>query len=253
MKRSTLTTAAGVCGVLTALCFVGGAALMIWSGVDGLIPDTGQSAIDWIDDVNGANDAFFGGAWLVVAGGLFGLVALVGFWRPLRDTAEMLILAPILAVVGMTMITVSHLLAIAMAYELVPGYVEGSRTTKDSLAVTTDTLASFAHVVNYVGGLVVFGVVVAALRMGDPEDEGPPAVDRVVRDHHRGLRRLARRRGARVAPARGRDLHRLRRVRRLGRGDGYRDPPAVTGRTPRVARFISYSHVSSKTKGEARR
>jgi hypothetical protein len=161
VKRSTLTTTAGACGVLTALCLVGGAALMIWSGVDGLIPDTGQSAIDWIDDVNSANDAFFGGAWLVVAGGLFGLVALVGFWRPLRDTAEVLILAPILSVVGMTMISVSHLLAIAMAYELVPGYVEGSRTTKDSLAVTTDTLASFAHVVNYVGGVLVFGVVVA--------------------------------------------------------------------------------------------
>ncbi len=161
MKRSTLTTAAGVCGVLTALCFVGGAALMIWSGVGGLIPDTGQSAVEWIDDVNDANDAFFGGAWLVIAGGLFGLVALVGFWRPLRDTAEVLILAPILAVAGMTLVTISHLLGIAMAYELVPGYVDGSRTTKDSLAVTTDTLASLAHVLNYVGSLLVFGVVVA--------------------------------------------------------------------------------------------
>jgi uncharacterized membrane protein len=147
--------------VLTALCFVGGAALMIWSGVDRLIPDTGQSAIDWIADVNDANGAFLGGAWLVVAGGLFGLVALVGFWRPLRDTAEVLILAPILAVVGMTLITVSHLLAIAMAYEVVPGYVDGNRTTKDSVAVTTDALVSFAHVLNYVGGVVVFGVVVA--------------------------------------------------------------------------------------------
>ena len=161
MKRSTLTTAAGVCGVLTALCFVGGAALMIWSGVDGLIPDTGQSAIDWIDDVNGANDAFFGGAWLVVAGGLFGLVALVGFWRPLRDAGEMLILAPTLAVAGMTLITLSHLLGIAMAYELVPGYVDGNRTTRDSLAVTTDTLVETARLLNYVGGVLVFGVVVA--------------------------------------------------------------------------------------------
>jgi Domain of unknown function (DUF4386) len=161
LKRSSLTTSSALCGVLSPLAFIGGIALVISSGVDGLIPDTGQNAIDWIGDVNAASDAFLGGAWLVIAGGLLGLVALVGFWRPLRDAGEALILAPILAVAGMTLVTISHLLGIAIAYELVPGYVDGSRTTRDSLAVTTDTLVETARLLNYVGGVLVFGVVVA--------------------------------------------------------------------------------------------
>jgi len=146
--------------VLSALSLAGGIALVIDSGVDALIPDTGQTAIDWIHDVNAASDAFFWGAWLVIAGGLLGLIALVGFWRPLRDAGEALIFAPILAVVGMILITTSHLLAVAMTYELVPGYVDGSSTTKDSLAVATDTLVETAHLLSYIGGLFVFGVVV---------------------------------------------------------------------------------------------
>lgn len=161
MKRSGLTTSSALCGILSALAFVGGIALVIWSGVDTLIPDTGQNAIDWIDDVNAANDTFFGGAWLLVAGSLLALVALVGFWRPLRDAGELLILAPTLGVAGMTLITLAHVLAIAMAYKLVPGYVDGSRTTKDSLAVTTDVLVETARLLSYVGGVLVFGVVVA--------------------------------------------------------------------------------------------
>jgi Domain of unknown function (DUF4386) len=161
LKRSSLTTSSALCGILSPLALVAGIALMIWSGVDALIPDTGQNALNWIEDVDAASDAFFGGAWLVVAGGVLALVALVGFWRPLRDAGEMLILAPTIAVAGMTMITLSHVMAIAMAYDLVPGYVEGSRTTKDSLAVTTDTLVETARLLSYVGGVLVFGVVVA--------------------------------------------------------------------------------------------
>jgi hypothetical protein len=160
MRRADLITVGAVCAVLTTICFVAGIALMASSGVQMLIPDTGKSALDWIKDVDGASGLFFSGAWLVIVGGAFALVAFVGFWCAFRETSELMILGPILGGVGMTLVTISHLLPIAMAYELVPGYVVASGAAKDSLTVTTDTLVSTALVLNYTGDVLVWGVVV---------------------------------------------------------------------------------------------
>jgi hypothetical protein len=160
MRRSDLITVGAVCAVLTTVCFVAGIALMISSGVQVLIPDTGKSALDWIKDVDGASGLFFSGAWLMIVGGAFALVAFVGFWCAFRETSELMILGPILGGVGMTLVTISHLMPIAMAYELVPGYVVASGAAKDSLTVTTDTLASTALVLNYTGDVLIWGVVV---------------------------------------------------------------------------------------------
>jgi len=54
----------------------------------------------------------------------------------------------------------SHLTAIAMAYELMPGYTVADAATKTSLATTADTFAVLALVVNYTGDVVLWGVVV---------------------------------------------------------------------------------------------
>jgi hypothetical protein len=133
---------------------------MAGSGVQVLIPETGESGLDWIQDVDEAGGAFLVGAWLGILGGLLGVVAFVGFYDALRHVGPWLILAPILGAVALTLVTISHLIPIAMAYELVPGYAAGDAAAKASLATTADTFAALALVVNYTGDVVLWGVVV---------------------------------------------------------------------------------------------
>ena len=93
-------------------------------------------------------------------GGFVGLVALIGFYDALRDAGPVMILGPILGAVGLTLVTISHLIPIAMAYELVPGYTAADAATQASLEVTTNTLASVCLVTNYAGNALGWGVVV---------------------------------------------------------------------------------------------
>ena len=86
------------------------------------------------------------------------MVALVGFTTP-RSAGPLLILAPILAVLGLTLVTISHLIPIAIAYEIVPAYVD-AEAPRLSLAVTTETLGNLALIVNYTGNVLNWGVVV---------------------------------------------------------------------------------------------
>jgi hypothetical protein len=115
MRNISLTTAGAICAVLTTLSFVVGVAFSAGSGVQTIIPETGQGAIEWINDVDGGRGPFLVGAWFVILGGFLGLLALIGFWEALRDAGRLLILAPILAVVGFTLVQISHLIPIAMA------------------------------------------------------------------------------------------------------------------------------------------
>jgi len=160
MKNVSLTTVGAVCAILTTVTFVVGIALMAGSGVETLIPEPGQDGLDWIADVNDASGAFFAGAWLVNLGGFLGLVALIGFYDALKGAGPPLILAPILGAVGLTLVTVSHLVPLAMAYELAPAYAEAEPTAQASLAVTADTLSSFCLVTNYAGNALGWGVAV---------------------------------------------------------------------------------------------
>ncbi len=149
----TLTRIGAWCAIGLVLSFVAGIALMSGSGVQVLIPDTGKDGLDWIKNVDGASGAFFVGAWLTIVGGVLGLVGLIGFYQALRRVGEWLILAPILGVVGLTLVTISHLLPIAMAYELVPDFTPSEENT-------FDTFASLAQVLNYTGDVILWGVVV---------------------------------------------------------------------------------------------
>lgn len=160
MKTLSLTTVGAVCALLGVVCFVVGGVLMISSGVQTLIPDTGKDALDWIADVDDAGGIFFAGAWLVILSGLLGAVAFIGFYDALRNAGAVLILAPILGAVGLTFVTISHLIPIGMAYELVPGYTDADSATQSSLAVTADTLAIVSLVFNYTGDVLAWGVVV---------------------------------------------------------------------------------------------
>ena len=160
MKSLRLSTVAAVCAIGTVICFVLGAVAMGSSGVGVLIPETGPAGRDWIADVDAAGALFFAGAWLVILMGFLGIVALVGFYDTLGTAGPVMILAPILGAVGLTLVTVSHLIPIAMAYELVPAYINTSPAGQATLAATADSLAVTALVTNAAGNLLNFGVVV---------------------------------------------------------------------------------------------
>ena len=72
------------CAIGLVVAFVAGIALISASGVQVLIPETGKDGLDWIADVDDASGAFFIGAWLVIVGGILGLVGLIGFYDALR-------------------------------------------------------------------------------------------------------------------------------------------------------------------------
>jgi hypothetical protein len=89
-----------------------------------------------------------------------GIVALVGFYDTLRSAGPVMILAPILGAVALTLVTVSHLIPIAMGYELVPAYFAADLAGQATLAATADTFAAIALVTNAAGNFLGFGVVV---------------------------------------------------------------------------------------------
>jgi hypothetical protein len=160
IRSPRLSTIGAVCAISTVGCFVLGAIAMGSSGVQLLIPETGQPGLDWIADVNAANGLFFTGAWLIVLMGFLGIVAFVGFYDVLRDAGKVIVLAPVLGTVGLTLVTVSHLVPIAMAYELVPAYADADPAGKAALAATFDTFAATALVINSAGNFLGWGVAV---------------------------------------------------------------------------------------------
>jgi hypothetical protein len=130
------------------------------SGVQVLIPETGKPGLEWITDVDAAGGRFFTGAWLIILMGFLGIVALVGFYDVLRDAGPVMVLAPILATVGLTLVTLSHLIPISMAYELVPAYADADPAGQATLAATFDTFAATALVTNSAGNFLGWGVAV---------------------------------------------------------------------------------------------
>jgi hypothetical protein len=156
----SLARIGGASALATVACFVVGIVLMVSSGVQLLIPEAGPDALEWIADVDDAGGLFQVGAWLTIAGGFFGIVALVGFYDALRDAGRVLVLGPILGAVGLTLVTISHLVPIAMAAELVPHYVSADSTTKESLVATFDLLGNLCLALNTAGNALGWGVVV---------------------------------------------------------------------------------------------
>jgi hypothetical protein len=160
MRTLRLSTVAAVCALGTVICFVLGAVAMASSGVGVLIPETGRPGRDWIAAVDAAGGLFFAGAGLVILMGYLGIVALVGFYDALRLAGPVMILAPILGAVGLTLVTVSHLIPIAMGYELVPAYLAADSAGQATLAAIADTFTAIALVTNSAGNFLGWGVVV---------------------------------------------------------------------------------------------
>ncbi len=160
MRSLSLATVDAVCALVTVAGFVVGIVLSIFDGAQVLIPEAGTEGLAWIADVEGAGDVFFVSAWFVVFAGLFGLIALVRFYDVLRQGGPVMLVAPIAGVVGLTMVTISHVIPVALAQEFVPGHSEANEATRASLGVTFDTLASLSGLTNYFGNVLGWGVAV---------------------------------------------------------------------------------------------
>jgi hypothetical protein len=160
MRTLRLSTIGAVCALGTVVCFVLGVVAMGSSGVGVLIPETGAPGREWIANVNAAGWLFLAGAWLIILMGYLGIVAIIGFYDTLQLAGPVMILAPILGAVGLTLVTVSHLIPIAMGYELVPAYINADPAGQATLAATADTFAATALVINAAGNFLNFGVVV---------------------------------------------------------------------------------------------
>lgn len=160
MRNLSLTTVGAVCALVTVGGFVLGIALMASSGVEVLIPETGREGIEWIADAQDGGNLFLAGAWAVVFAGFTGMVALLGFYDALRHAGPVMIVAPVLGIAGLVLVQISHIVPVAMANELVPGYIGANEVTQASLTVTADTLASVSLLTNYFGNVLGWGVAV---------------------------------------------------------------------------------------------
>jgi hypothetical protein len=158
VRRLHLATLGAWCSVLVLPVLVGGGALLAASGAADLLPETGSAGRAWLGAV-AADSRFAGGAWLLVLMGFLTMVAFVGFYAHLRVAGEILILAPVLGVAGMTLVQVSHLIPIGMAYELAPAFVRGG-PDESTLGVLADTMAAISLVLNASGDALVWGVAV---------------------------------------------------------------------------------------------
>ena len=70
-----------------------GIVLMASSGVQVLIPDSGDE-VAWMADANDGGELFVAGAWVAVAAGLVGIVALVGLYDVLKSAGAYLVSHP---------------------------------------------------------------------------------------------------------------------------------------------------------------
>ena len=127
------------------------------SGVESLIPETGELGLDWIADVDAASGLFFAGAWLIVFMGFQGIVAFLGIYNVLRGAGVVMVPAPVLGTVRLTLVTVSHLLPISLAYELVLSYSGVEPAVLATSGATFDTFTATALVTNCAGNFRGWG------------------------------------------------------------------------------------------------
>jgi hypothetical protein len=158
VRQFQLATVGGWCAVLVFPVLLAGGALLSSSGAGDLLPGTGDAGRAWLGAVVG-DARFAGGAWLLVLMGVLTMVAFVGFYDHLRAAGELIVLAPILGLIGMTLVQVSHLIPIGMAYDLAPAYVGGGPDQR-VLGTLSDTMAAICLVTNASGDALVWGVAV---------------------------------------------------------------------------------------------
>jgi hypothetical protein len=159
MANLRLSTVGAICAVVATAGFVLGIVLTASSGVQVIIPDSGTE-LEWLADAQDGGDLFIAGTWIVVFAGLIGLIGLVGFYDALGHAGPVMIVAPVAGAVGLTLVTISHAIPITLAQEIVPAYMSGDAATKSAAVVDAQTLTSIAHLTNYFGDALGWGVAV---------------------------------------------------------------------------------------------
>jgi len=160
VRELRLSTVGAVCALIAVAGFVAGIALMASNGVQVLIPETGADGAEWVADVQDAGDWFVVGAWIIGLAGLAGIVALVGFYDVLKDAGPVMIIAPIAGAVGLTLVTASHAIPIAMAQELAPSYTPENADVFDTFAATCLLLNYFGNVFNWAVATPLYAVAI---------------------------------------------------------------------------------------------
>jgi hypothetical protein len=160
LKDLRLSTVGAVCALITVAGFVVGVALMATNGVSVLIPETGTEGAEWVADVQDAGDWFVVGAWIGGLAGLVGIVALVGFYDVLKHAGPVMIIAPIAGAVGLTLVTASHVIPIAMAQELAPSYTPENADVFDTFASACLLLNYFGNVFNWALATPLYAVAI---------------------------------------------------------------------------------------------
>lgn len=158
MKRLTVTVVGAWCAILMLPVLIAGGILLSSSGASDLLPEAGKAGRRWLVAV-ASDGAFAAGGWLLILMGYLAAVAFVGFYFELRQAGPVLILAPVLGIAGMVLVQVSHLIPIAMAYEMAPAYVARG-ADRATLGAVSDTFAATALVINAAGDALVWGVTV---------------------------------------------------------------------------------------------
>ncbi len=163
MPQFRLTTVGAWSAILMVPVLVLGVGLLATSGAQDLLPATGPAGEIWLLAVAGHTGRFTAGGWLLVLMGFLAMVAFVGIQQALPGRNESLVLAPVLGLVGMTLVQASHLIPIAMASHLAPAFAAATGPARTNLATLSDTLAAVAQLLNTAGNAVVWGVTVPML------------------------------------------------------------------------------------------
>ncbi len=160
MRDLRLSTVGAISALVAVPGFIVGIALMATNGVQVLIPETGKDGAEWALDVQDAGNWFVVGAWIVGLAGLVGIVALVGFYDVLKHAGPVMIIAPIAGAVGLTLVTASHVIPIAIAQELAPSYSADNAAVFDTFASTCLLLNYFGNVFNWAVATPLYAVAI---------------------------------------------------------------------------------------------
>ena len=145
MGNKIIVRVGGLCAILVAVSIIVAIIIRGAADVPGLKALT-DDAEQWLLDVNANRTASLSYMWFLLLGSVLLIPTALGFYQALRVAGALLWIAVAAMFTGALLFIVSNMTLIGMAYELVPGYVEASETTKPALVAMASTLGGTARV-----------------------------------------------------------------------------------------------------------
>ena len=154
MERVSLVKVGGVCAIVTGIVSAVGVILII-AGTDLFDAEDTAEALPIFEE----DQAIVAIAlWLFVLGTVLLMAAGLGLFQALRQAGSLMWVALVAFVGGAFVTLFHHFTDLAVVYELAPAYVDATGDTKSTLAIVGDTLDSFAHIADAVGGVLILGI-----------------------------------------------------------------------------------------------